>query len=112
VAYQLYLPQDWADDRERRHKAGVPDEVGFKTKPQIALEQLRWAHQAGLPRGVALLDAGYGNNTALRGWHHGTRDALRGRHLRDHNGVGTRHCAVAGEEAAVRAGPAGNTAHQ
>lgn len=39
----------------------------FKTKPQIALEQLRWAHQAGLPRGVALLDAGYGNNTALRG---------------------------------------------
>src|SRR4249920_738856 len=67
VAYQLYLPQDWADDRERRHKAGVPDEVEFKTKPQIALEQLRWAHQAGLPRGVALLDAGYGNNTALRG---------------------------------------------
>jgi SRSO17 transposase len=38
----------------------------FCTKPQIALEQLRWAHQAGLPRGVALLDAGYGNNTALR----------------------------------------------
>src|SRR4249920_1152120 len=67
VAYQLYLPQDWADDRERRHKAGVPDEVEFKTKPQIALEQLRWAQQAGLPRGVALLDAGYGNNTALRG---------------------------------------------
>src|SRR6202162_4931599 len=67
VAYQLYLPQDWADDHERRRKAGVPDEVEFKTKPQIALEQLRWAHQAGLPRGVALLDAGYGNNTALRG---------------------------------------------
>jgi hypothetical protein len=41
--------------------------VEFKTKPQIALEQLRWAHQAGLPRGVALLDAGYGNNTALLG---------------------------------------------
>jgi SRSO17 transposase len=41
--------------------------VEFKTKPQIALEQLRWSHQAGLPRGVALLDAGYGNNTALGG---------------------------------------------
>ena len=38
----------------------------METKPQIALEQLRWAHYAGLPRGVALLDAGYGNNTALR----------------------------------------------
>jgi SRSO17 transposase len=39
------------------------------TRPPDAhtLEQLRWAHQAGLPRGVALLDAGYGNNTALRG---------------------------------------------
>jgi SRSO17 transposase len=58
VAYQLYLPQDWAQDRGRRRKAGVPEEVEFKTKPQIALEQLRWAQQAGLPRGVALLDAG------------------------------------------------------
>src|SRR6476659_768852 len=67
VAYQLYLPRDWAQDRARRHKAGVPEEVEFQTKPQIALEQLRWAQQAGLPRGVALLDAGYGNNTALRG---------------------------------------------
>ena len=66
VAYQLYLPQEWADDHERRRKAGVPEEVAFKTKPEIALEQLRWAHQAGLPRGVGLLDAGYGNNTALR----------------------------------------------
>ena len=38
----------------------------FKTKPEIALEQLRFACAAGLPRGVALLDAGYGNNSALR----------------------------------------------
>jgi len=66
VAYQLYLPQDWAEDGERRRKVGVPEDVKFKTKPEIALEQLRWAHQADLPRGVALLDAGYGNNTALR----------------------------------------------
>src|SRR6202047_3444816 len=66
VAYQLYLPQDWAQDRERRRKVGIPELVEFKTKPEIALEQLRWAHEAGLPRGVALLDAGYGNNTALR----------------------------------------------
>src|SRR6202049_4902936 len=66
VAYRLYLPQDWAQDRARRRKAGVPEEVVFKTKPEIALEQLHWACAAGLPRGVALLDAGYGNNTALR----------------------------------------------
>ena len=66
VAYRLYLPQDWASERERRRKAGVPAEIGFKTKPEIALEQLRWACAAGLPRGVALLDAGYGNNSELR----------------------------------------------
>ena len=66
VAYQLYLPQDWAQDRKRRRKVGIPEVVEFKAKPEIALEQLRWAHEAGLPRGVALLDAGYGNNTALR----------------------------------------------
>jgi SRSO17 transposase len=66
VAYRLYLPQVWAVDRERRRKAGVPDEIAFKTKPEIAIEQLRWACAAGLPRGVALLDAGYGNNSELR----------------------------------------------
>src|SRR5579864_8948466 len=57
VAYQLYLPKEWAKDRARRRKAGVPKEVRFKTKPQIALEQLRWACAAGLPRGVVLMDA-------------------------------------------------------
>ena len=66
VAWQLYLPQEWADDPARRRKAGVPEGLVFKTKPEIALEQLRFACAAGLPRGVALLDAGYGNNSALR----------------------------------------------
>jgi DDE superfamily endonuclease len=53
-------------DSKRRRKAGAPEQVGFKTKPEIALEQLRWACEAGLPRRVALLDAGYGNNSELR----------------------------------------------
>jgi len=66
VAYRLYLPQDWAKDCERRRKTGVPEDVGFKTKPEIALGQLRWACEAGLPRGVVLMDAGYGNNSELR----------------------------------------------
>src|ERR1035437_5213553 len=39
VAYQLYLPKDWAKDRARRRKAGVPKQISFKTKPRIALEQ-------------------------------------------------------------------------
>src|SRR5205823_11688977 len=66
VAYRLYLPQDWAEDRDRRHKARIPEEVAFKTKPEIALEQLRWACETGLARGVVLIDAGYGNKSALR----------------------------------------------
>ena len=66
VAYRLYLPQDWAKDRSRWRKAGVPKEISFKTKPEIALEQLHWACEAGLPRGVVLMDAGYGADTAVR----------------------------------------------
>jgi SRSO17 transposase len=66
VAYRLYLPKEWATDRPRRRKVGVPEEATFKTKPAIALEQLRWACAAGLPRGVVLMDAGYGTDTDLR----------------------------------------------
>lgn len=66
VAFRLYLPREWTDDRERLRKVGVPGDVAFKTKHEIALEQLRWACEAGLPRGVVLLDAGYGNNSNLR----------------------------------------------
>jgi SRSO17 transposase len=67
VAYHLYLPKQWATDRTRRRKAGVPKEITFKTKPAIALDHLRFACASGLPRGVVLMDAGYGTDTALRG---------------------------------------------
>lgn len=60
VAYRLYLPKEWAEDCDRRRKVGIPAEVGFRTKPEIALEQLRWACASDLPRGVVLMDAGYG----------------------------------------------------
>ena len=66
VAYRLYLPEAWACDRARRKKAGVPAEVSFQTKIEIALDQIRAACTAGLPRGVVLLDAGYGTHIALR----------------------------------------------
>src|ERR1041384_4111381 len=59
VAYRLYLPEDWVEDSKRRHKTGVPEDVGFKTKPEIALEHIEAACKAGLPRGVVLMDAGY-----------------------------------------------------
>jgi SRSO17 transposase len=66
VTYRLYLPKEWTEDRDRRRKVGIPAEVDFLTKPEKALEQLRWACTSGLPRGVVLMDAGYGNNGDLR----------------------------------------------
>lgn len=66
VAYRLYLPEAWASDATRCTKAGVPDQIVFQTKIEIALDQIRAACAAGLPRGVVLMDAGYGNHSELR----------------------------------------------
>jgi SRSO17 transposase len=66
VAYRLYLPEEWAPDTARRDKARVPETIGFATKPEIALAQIRAAVAADIPRGVALMDAGYGSDTKLR----------------------------------------------
>ena len=66
VAYRLYLPQAWAEDERRRRKACVPPKIRFKTKQEIALEQLRWACESGLPRGVVLIDPDYGRDGKLR----------------------------------------------
>ena len=66
VAWQLYLPEDWATDPKRRIKAGVPEEIRFATKTQIALQQLQALLEAGAPRHCVLADAGYGVDNAFR----------------------------------------------
>jgi SRSO17 transposase len=66
LAHRLYLPQAWADDPDRRARAGVPDEIAFQTKPQIALAQIRAALAAGVPLAPVLADAGYGIDTDFR----------------------------------------------
>lgn len=66
IAHRLYLPQAWADDPARRAKAGVPEDVVFQTKPQIALDQIGAALEAGASPGVLLADAGYGVDTIFR----------------------------------------------
>lgn len=66
VAYRLYLPEAWAQDAERRSKAGVPEEICFQTKPEIALDQIRAALADQVPPGMVLADAGYGIDTAFR----------------------------------------------
>jgi SRSO17 transposase len=66
IAYQLYLPEVWASDRTRRGKAGVPEELGFLTKPAIAMRQITAAVKQGVPVGVVLADAAYGNDSKFR----------------------------------------------
>lgn len=66
VAYRLYLPKDWAQDSARRQKAGVPSEVRFATKTEIALQQLETLMAEGAPKYCVLADAGYGVDQAFR----------------------------------------------
>ena len=66
VAWQLYLPVEWTDDPTRCAAAGVSASMGFLTKNQIAIAQIRAAIAAQLPRGVVLGDAAYGDDCALR----------------------------------------------
>jgi SRSO17 transposase len=67
IACRLYLPEVWAEDPERRAKAGVPEAIGCETKTAIALGQLRRAREEGAPPGVVLGDAGYGDECDFRG---------------------------------------------
>lgn len=66
LAYHLYLPTEWSDDPQRCAQAGVPPSVGCMSKNQIAAAQIRGAVAAGVPRGVVLGDAAYGDDCALR----------------------------------------------
>lgn len=67
IAYRLYLPQqEWAQDPKGRKKAGVPEDIQFQTKPQIALDQIRQAVESDVARGAVLADAAYGNDSKFR----------------------------------------------
>jgi SRSO17 transposase len=66
VAWQLYLPAAWAQDKARRAKAGVPENIEFAPKPQIALQQIRDLLAQGAPQHCVLADAGYGIDYAFR----------------------------------------------
>jgi SRSO17 transposase len=66
IAYHLYLPEEWAKDTARRQITGVPKEIQFQTKPQIALDQIRQAVETEVAGGVVLADAGYGVDGRFR----------------------------------------------
>ncbi|RWB93986.1 MAG: IS701 family transposase [Mesorhizobium sp.] len=66
IAYELYLPHSWAENLEQRKKAKIPAAITFRTKPQIALEQIGTAKAEGVAPGVVLADAGYGADGGFR----------------------------------------------
>ena len=66
LAFRLYLPEVWTEDRKRRQEAGISEAISFQTKPQIALEQIRGAVEDGVRKGVVVADAGYGVDGKFR----------------------------------------------
>ena len=66
IAWRLYLPEIWAKDRQRRKKTGIPSDICFETKVQIALKQIEKAVEDGIAAAPVLADAGYGNDSQFR----------------------------------------------
>jgi SRSO17 transposase len=66
IGMRLFLPEDWARDRARREKAGVPDDVAFGHKWELSLAQIDRALSWGVRRHVVLGDCGYGDCTEFR----------------------------------------------
>ena len=64
----LYLPEGWAGDAARRAEAGVPKEVRFATKGELARRMLERALEAGVPAKWVVADTVYGTARGLRGW--------------------------------------------
>lgn len=68
VDRELYLPRVWTDDPDRCHDAGIPDDVGFATKPQLAIDMLSRAYSAGVLTGWVTADEVYGQHRGFRDW--------------------------------------------
>ena len=66
VDFALYLPKVWTEDPARRAEAHIPDEVTFRTKPELGLEMIDRAVADGLPGGLVLADSAYGDNAEFR----------------------------------------------
>jgi SRSO17 transposase len=65
---ELYLPKSWTDDRDRCREAGVPDDVQFATKPELARLMLGRALDAGVPAAWVTADEAYGKDGRFRDW--------------------------------------------
>src|SRR3954469_9949262 len=68
VDRELYLPEEWAYDPDRRGEGGVPEGVRFATKGELAKAMLRRALEAGMPARWVVADTVYGTARGFRGW--------------------------------------------
>jgi SRSO17 transposase len=66
LGWALYLPEEWCEDSERRARAKIPEEVEFKTKPELGVELLERSSGWEVPKAPVLGDAAYGENNELR----------------------------------------------
>jgi SRSO17 transposase len=66
LGWALYLPEEWCEDPERRATAKIPEQITFKTKPELALQLLQRASSWEVPQAPVLGDSAYGENTELR----------------------------------------------
>jgi SRSO17 transposase len=66
IDFALYMPQSWTDDPARREKARVPDDLVFKTKPDLAIDLITRAVDDKIPGEIVLVDAAYGNSSEFR----------------------------------------------
>jgi SRSO17 transposase len=65
---ELYLPKSWTEDRDRCREAGVPDDVAFASKTELARAMLGRALDAGMPASWVTADEAYGKDGSFRGW--------------------------------------------
>lgn len=65
---ELYLPREWAENRERRQATKIPGHIQFKTKPQLAQQMIERAVAAQVPFAWIAADEVYGDNRSLRVW--------------------------------------------
>jgi SRSO17 transposase len=66
LGWALYLPEDWCADSERRARAKIPEQIAFKTKPELGVGLVEHAAGWGIPAAPVLGDQAYGDNTPLR----------------------------------------------
>jgi SRSO17 transposase len=64
----LYLPRTWTNGPARRAEAGVPEEIVFRNKVELAEQMLQRAFEAEVPAGWVLADSFYGRSHAFRRW--------------------------------------------